>query len=318
MLEDVNTSNRPGVVYTLTDKLEPDRVRYVGLTRRKPQVRLSGHWTECLNGGTRPVNNFMRKRLYDRSRVVMTVIDECATDEELKCAEIEWIAFYRSLGQADLNLTDGGEGMWGYRMSEEQKEAKRQSMIGRFRGEHYRGEVKLSWEKVREIRSRAKAQWVSQQDLADEYGVTQSVIMKVLLNRAWIDDDYDPSGLPSRPPESHANNRQTTREVVDAIRALRMREWVPEREIGRRYGLTRSNVQNILSGVRWPDPTYDPSKLVRAGGNGTGSKLTAEDVVRIKERCAAGEFQRVVAADYGIQQTQVSRIVRGVRWAGVK
>ena len=308
---------RPGVIYVITDRDDPDRVRYVGLTRRKPGIRLSGHWTECINGGTRPINNFLRKRLSDRTRVVMAVIQECSDEDELKAAEIGWIAYYRERGQADLNLTDGGEGMWGYRMSEEQKEEKRQSMIGRFRGEAYRGETKLTWARVREIRSRAKSSWISQQSLADEYGVTQSVIRKVLLNTAWIDENYDPATLPSRPAETHANNRQTTREIVDEIRALRMREWVTEREIAKRYGMTRSNVQNILSGLRWEDPNYDPRMLVRAGGNGTGSKLTADDVTAIRDRCAAGEYQRVVAADFGITQTQVSRIVRGVRWAGV-
>jgi hypothetical protein len=45
------------------------------------------------------------------------------------------------------------------------------------------------------------------------------------------------------------------------------------------------------------------------------SKLTSEDVVAIRRRHAAGEFQRVIADDYGICQSEVSSVVCGRLWA---
>lgn len=46
------------------------------------------------------------------------------------------------------------------------------------------------------------------------------------------------------------------------------------------------------------------------------AQLTIEQVDDIRERYAAGGIkQRDLAVEYGIQQTQVSRIVTGVRWA---
>lgn len=313
----MDTAKPFGTVYTLVDLAEPDRVRYVGLTRKPLGSRLSGHWVDAQRY-TRPVNNFLRKRLNRREEVLIAPLEVCFSEDELKACEIKWISHYRSLNQADLNLTGGGEGMFGYKMSDEQKQIKRDQMLGRFRGENFLGELKLSWDKVNKIRSDAVVKWESQAELGKRYGVSQSVIMKVLSNLSWIDEQFDPSKLQPRPPQTHANNRQIDESVVRAIRELRMNEWVPETEIARRYGLTRSNVNNILRGHRWPDSGYDPSKLVRAGGNGTGSKLTEDDVRAIRERCANGEIQRVVAADYGIEQTQVSRIVRGARWASVK
>lgn len=306
-----------GEIYMVTDIQEPHRVRYAGLTTRGLRERSSGHWTESRNG-TLPINRFLKKRAGRKSDVAFTVIDTADNLEELNQKEVEWIAFFRSIGYADLNITDGGGGTKGRKMSQEEKERKRQAMIGVFRGDKHRGVVKLSWALVREIRERASASWEPHAQLATEYGVSQDVISGVIANTRWRDKSYDPATAKSRPPESHANNRQIEESVVKEIRELRMREWVPEMEIARRYNLTRSNVNNILRNHRWPDPNYDPARLVLAGGNGNGSKLTEADVVVIRSRVAAGETQSRVGQDYGIKQTQVSRIVRGVRWGHVK
>lgn len=54
-------------------------------------------------------------------------------------------------------------------------------------------------------------------------------------------------------------------------------------------------------------------------GNAVGrAKLTEVDVREIRRRCAAGERQRIIAADYGITQTHVSLIARGKTWAWLK
>ena len=309
--------NRTGVIYVIFDVREPDKVRYVGLTSVSLNHRRGGHWTDSQRGEL-PIHRFLRKRNHDRGLVSFQVIDEAESMDELNDLEMGWIAYYRSIGQADLNITDGGGGTRGRKMTDEQKEEKRQSMLGRFRGENFKGELKLSWDKVRDIRRRAQTKWESQHDLADEFGVTQSIIARVLTNISWIDETFDPGTVKPRPAETHANNRQSPVEVVKEILELRKREWIPEREIGRRYGLTRSNVNNILRNHRWPDPEYNPKDLVTAGGNGNGSKLTEEDVIEIRRRVKSGELQRVVGESYGIGQVQVSRIVRGVRWCHVK
>lgn len=306
-----------GEIYVVTDLQEPHRVRYVGLTTRGLRARSSGHWTESRTG-TLPINRFLKKRAARKSDVVFTVIDTASSLEELNQKEVEWIAFFRSTGDADLNITDGGGGTRGRKMSQDEKERKRQAMIGVFRGGKHRGVVKLSWSLVREIRERASTSWEPHAQLAAEYGVSQDVVSGVIANTRWRDESYDPATAKPRPPETHANNRQIEESVVKEIRELRMREWVPETEIARRYNLTRSNVNNILRNHRWHDPLYDPKNLALAGGNGRGSKLTEDDVITIRSRVAAGERQAEVGQDYGIKQTQVSRIVRGARWGHVK
>ena len=62
--------------------------------------------------------------------------------------------------------------------------------------------------------------------------------------------------------------------------------------------------------------------MIEKGRNGSGRprrglKLTVDDVVAIRQRWAAGESQRSLAAKFGIDQSHVSRLVRADRdtWA---
>jgi hypothetical protein len=46
----------------------------------------------------------------------------------------------------------------------------------------------------------------------------------------------------------------------------------------------------------------------------SAAKLTAQDVVQIRDRLRAGEEQRAVAADYGVAQSNISNIVNRRTW----
>jgi transcriptional regulator len=55
--------------------------------------------------------------------------------------------------------------------------------------------------------------------------------------------------------------------------------------------------------------------MAAAGRCRNGStKLTAEQVVTIRQRRAAGASQKALAKQYDISDGQVSMIVRGIRW----
>jgi hypothetical protein len=55
-------------------------------------------------------------------------------------------------------------------------------------------------------------------------------------------------------------------------------------------------------------------RTARGSGHGR-AKVTEADVLVIRRRCAAGELQRVVGADFGLTQPAVSEIVSGVKWS---
>ncbi len=81
---------------------------------------------------------------------------------------------------------------------------------------------------------------------------------------------------------------------------------------------SRSN--DHYNNLRWGTNSDNKADMLRHGTRMMGEqhpqgRLTAGDVEDVRRRCTAGELQRVVAAQFGIGQSHVSRIVRGVRWA---
>ena len=52
--------------------------------------------------------------------------------------------------------------------------------------------------------------------------------------------------------------------------------------------------------------------------NHSGCKLTVDKVRQIKRRLAAGELQKVIAADYGVNRQTIGDISTGKRWREVE
>jgi hypothetical protein len=70
-----------------------------------------------------------------------------------------------------------------------------------------------------------------------------------------------------------------------------------------RIGTQLDNIQDMVDRHRY-----------RVGEAHPGSKLTWDDARAIRAACGSGEAQAIVASRYGVTQTVVSRIVRGVAW----
>ena len=55
----------------------------------------------------------------------------------------------------------------------------------------------------------------------------------------------------------------------------------------------------------------------KRGDMGDGVKLSDMEVIAIRERAAKGEMNRALAAEYGVQESLISMVTRGQRWAHV-
>lgn len=92
--------------------------------------------------------------------------------EELACeAEIELIAFCKNIGIKLINVLPGGRGVLPYKNGEDQ--------IG----------AKLTWGKVEEIRNKYFNNKISRKILAEQYGVSKSLIRNVVHYENWINSD---------------------------------------------------------------------------------------------------------------------------------
>lgn len=85
-----------------------DRIRYVGLTTKSLEERFAQHIYAARVGTASALYRWMRKHAEDKIEIV-NLLHACS-HAEMNQQEVFLIEAYRSIGQADLNLTDGGTG----------------------------------------------------------------------------------------------------------------------------------------------------------------------------------------------------------------
>jgi len=80
---------------------------------------------------------------------------------------------------------------------------------------------------------------------------------------------------------------------------------------------------NRLSNLEWGSLAENAADKVEHGTAPRGerhplAKLTEADVIKIRRRLAAGEFQREIAADFGVSRSAVSVIATGRTWSHLR
>ena len=253
---------KPGVVYVVWDKKEPNRVRYVGRTVQGIPTRASKHWGDCLKHKT-AFPNWLRSRLDRKGDVVFEEVSWHPNVAELNQAEKDAIAHYRALGQADLNLTDGGDGGLGIKWDEKRVQIHFESVP---RGDRHVWS-KLNKTQVDSIRARAMKEPVNSVSLAKEYGVCVATMTEMLRNETWYDPSYDPQKWKKFPTSGEtARNARLTWEQVREIRASRQEVYEPASAVASRYGVTKDMIRLILLNKNWFDPDFDPTTIIPRKG----------------------------------------------------
>lgn len=115
-------------VYKITNKIT-NKI-YIGITNQGSGARYRHHWYEARIGEPAPIHKSMAK--YGEDNFTLEVIDFAENAEELKEKEKYYIKFFNSRDRKiGYNLTDGGDGTFGRKHSEETKEKLRQKALGR-------------------------------------------------------------------------------------------------------------------------------------------------------------------------------------------
>lgn len=115
-------------VYKITNKIT-NKI-YIGITNQGSGVRYRHHWYEARTGEPAPIHRSMAK--YGEHNFTLEIIDFAENAKELKEKEKYYIKFFNSKDRKiGYNLTDGGDGTFGRKHSEETKEKIRQKALGR-------------------------------------------------------------------------------------------------------------------------------------------------------------------------------------------
>jgi len=97
-------------VYVLSSISEPDKIRYVGITKHEnADARLRTHIANTTMNTDAPIYKWMRK--YNNEILAKVIVAGISWEEACKI-EIALIADYKKDGCKLLNLTEGGEGLF--------------------------------------------------------------------------------------------------------------------------------------------------------------------------------------------------------------
>lgn len=99
---------------------------------------------------------------------------------------------------------------------------------------------------------------------------------------------------------------------VEKIRQIYRRGGIQQKELAKRFGISRAQMSLIVNGKSWTH-----LKVFRLPGDGRqrNGKLKPEDVERIRARYAEGGITfRVLSAEYGVCESLLCGIVNGKRW----
>lgn len=128
------------VIYGLIDP-NTNQLRYVGYTSNFER-RINDHHTN-LFGKSHKIS-WIKSLLAKGQQADAYIIEEYQTAEELPQAEIEMIAYCKYIGCRLTNSTNGGDGIFGYKHSEETKKilSEKQKANSYNKGKHLSNEYK--------------------------------------------------------------------------------------------------------------------------------------------------------------------------------
>lgn len=223
------------VVYGLYDTRTPDRIRYVGMTTRGLSQRLKYHRLHANYSANAkwPVNRWKRKIGDNLAGRVLVI---CDSQQQAWAVEIDYIAAYKAIGQADLNVHPGGSG----------------GVTGDQSGERNPGSV-LDAAKVESIYLAALAgQTIA--SVAAAFGVSLGAVNGIATGVNWkhlgLVERYGPVVRSYSVVGSGNPHAKLTKEDVQQIRAL-YDSGVKIRDILPFYSVSRTSVSNIVNRVTW-------------------------------------------------------------------
>ena len=180
-------------IYGLVDPRN-GQLRYVGKTERTPQIRLNSHYHYAVRHKRKPTHKdkWICQLAKQGLKPLAVVLWEGDDRDLLAQDEIFWIRYFRGMGCPLTNLTDGGEGCFGYKHTAEAKarmSAAKKGCLSAMKGKKHTKEARLlvsraktglTEEQQRQIVDRYLTSGLSTHTVAREFGVTGICVSSLL------------------------------------------------------------------------------------------------------------------------------------------
>lgn len=311
-----------GIIYKATNKVN-GKV-YIGQTVKTLEARIIGHLSSS-RSGKYPSNYFFRAmNKYGEDAFQWEEIDHADTPEELNEKEIYWIDFYNSNGEGGYNLTDGGHGVRGYKVTEEGVERRRnvlKEMWANGHGKHFpKGEdavtAKHTNEEVRKI-GEYIMNGINPKIIQKELDVSLSMISGIKRGKSWSHLFTKDEIVLMKASNSKGVQLLIEKDILE-LKDLMLFSPLSNKETARIYNISETSVYNIQNSKKWSYlfSEEDKEKIKKRGIQNIAS---IEDVIQIKKLLKEGRFNQVeIAWIINGHVKTVGRIKRGESFAHVK
>lgn len=190
-------------------RLRPEDIRYVGVTVEGVDMRLRGHLAESRTDSEKAKDRWIRK--HGPQNIRTALLESVTTShDDLRVAEISWIAKLDTYDHG-LNMTRGGDGIWGYKFSDEVRERFRERTAQQMAVRHPR--AKLDSSDVNVILARL---WGGESPtvISEDYPVSSFSVQKISDGLNWPKIPR-PIGPRNRPVDDRMSRAWVTRRLIE-------------------------------------------------------------------------------------------------------
>jgi predicted GIY-YIG superfamily endonuclease len=291
-------------VYKITNLV--NNKLYIGITNQGFKTRWYKHCSDSIHGSEFPLHNALRK--YGIDNFSVEVLEVCETIDQLKQQERYWITELKSrTTENGYNLTDGGDGTFGRKHSDETKDKIRQKTLDRCLDENFIKVLRNTRFKNKEIaqydlEGNFITTFISASEAARIMKVSRSSICNCALGQSSNSKGYiwKYTGNTSEKMKSNYNIKEkvkkvTSEEVKQKISESNKLSWTEERKTKQSINNPKNKpiLQYTLDG-EFVKEYYNVSDAVKAVGATTHTNIA---------KCARGTRKKACGYIWKYKET---------------
>jgi len=309
------TLNKTFILYLVSNKTNGKL--YIGWTGDIAEQRWNEHCSSAKYGSKYYFHNAIRK--YTRDGFDWNVMKSFTSDNEAKEEEKKCIAIYKEFGYTLYNMTDGGEGITGYKFSEESKQKMSKSHIGLQSGENSPNfGTSLSEETKRKIGLKNKGRALSEEQKQNisngqtgekhhRFGKHLTEDHKQKLSENTKGKHNSPNTEFKKGENIGENNAMA---LIKNYQSLEIRnKWATTNytvaHLADEYNVSKGTIRAIINNITWKISEEEHLKFKEI------RKQKLLDInIAIKNKYNTGNYtQKQLAIEYNLGETTINKII---------
>ena len=294
-------------VYGLFDPRDGE-LRYVGLHVGDLDKRMREHLCLARRGKKLYVYDWIRAVLRQGENPEIYSIQQLGSENEMLVAEVYWISYFKKEGCRLTNLTDGGEGCFGYRHTEETKQKMRDVPRGPQSESAKLSRRSLSPEQEVEI-AEMYVSGFSCNFIGPKFGMGYGGIRKVLLRHGVQLRNAGAGRWSSMRVQGNSNTKLSDQQQLEVIEKYNM--GMSAEMIADEFGVSGRTILDYLrkhgvarrsSGQLWTQDRIDNHRAL-------GLMVDINKEMDIKQKYESGLSMLEVGRQVGLSPTGIKKVL---------